>query len=224
MERHLDEELKDVKRRLLEMADLAIASIRKAIRAVKERKVNLVNEIFEMDRRIDEFEIENEEKCIELLALRQPVGTDLRFLVGAIKINNELERMGDHAVNIGQCALALAEKPHLKPLIDIPKMARLATEMLKDSINSFIENNAVKAKKVCERDDRVDELRDQIFRELLTYMMSDPTTIPRAMELILVSRNVERIADLSTNICEEVIYIAQARVIKHHAEEKGRTK
>jgi phosphate transport system protein len=224
MERHLDEELKDVKRRLLEMADLAIASIRKAIRAVKERKVNLVNEIFEIDRRIDEFEIENEEKCIELLALRQPVGTDLRFLVGAIKINNELERMGDHAVNIGQCALALAEKPQLKPLIDIPKMARLATEMLKDSINSFIENDAVKAKKVCERDDRVDELRDQIFRELLTYMMSDPTTIPRAMELILVSRNVERIADLSTNICEEVIYIAQARVIKHHAEEKGRTK
>jgi len=222
MERHLDEELKEVKVRLLEMADLAIESIRKAIRALKERNIRLVNEIFEIDHRIDEFEIENEEKCIELLALRQPVGTDLRFLVGAIKINNDLERMGDHAVNIGQCTLALADKAHIKPLIDIPKMARMATDMLKDSIDSFIENDAAKAKKVCERDDKVDGLRDQIFRELLTYMMSDPTTIPRAMELILVSRNLERIADLSTNICEEIIYIAQARVIKHHAEEKGR--
>ncbi len=219
MERHLDEELKDLKIQLLEMADLTIESIKRAVKALKDRNVGLANDIFEMDRRIDQFEIGIEEKCIELIALKQPVGTDLRFLVGAIKINNDLERMGDHAVNIAQCVIAIADKPHIKPLIDIPKMARLASDMLKDSINSFIESDPVKAKKVCERDDRVDELRDQVFRELLTYMMADPTTIPRAMELILVSRNLERIADLSTNICEEVIYIAQARIIKHHAED-----
>ncbi len=224
MERHLDEELKEVKVKLLEMADLTIESINKSIRALKERNIGVANEIFVIDRRIDQFEIEIEEKCIELIALRQPVSSDLRFLIGAIKINNDLERMGDHAVNIAQCVIALADKPHIKPLIDIPKMARLAKEMLKDSINSFIENNTVKAKKVCERDDKVDGLRDQVFRELLTYMMSDPATITRAMELILVSRNLERIADLSTNICEEVIYIAQARVIKHHAEERGKKK
>ncbi len=224
MARHLDEELKEVKVNLLEMADLTIESIGKAIRALKERDISLANEIFQIDRRIDQYEIEIEEKCIELIALRQPVSMDLRFLIGAIKINNDLERMGDHAVNIAQCVIALVDKPHVKPLIDIPKMARLAKDMLKDSINSFIENNAVLAKKVCERDDRVDQLRDQVFRELLTYMMSDPSTIPRAMELILVSRNLERIADLSTNICEEVIYIAQARVIKHHAEEKNKRK
>lgn len=220
MERHLDEELKGLKVKLLEMAELAVESIKKAVKALKDRNVTMANEIFEIDRRIDQFEIEIEEKCIELIALRQPVGPDIRFLVGAIKINNDLERVGDHAVNIAQCILAIADKPHIKPLIDIPKMARMATDMLRDSLNSFIESDVVKAKKVCERDDRVDELRDQIFRELLTYMIDDPSTITRAMELILVSRNLERIADLSTNICEEVIYIAQARIIKHHAEEK----
>jgi len=220
MERHFDEELKAVKERLLSMASLVVKSIQKAIEALMIQNSQMAEEVFEIDRKVDHFEIVNEEKCIELLALRQPMASDLRFLVGVIKINNDLERMGDHAVNMAQSVIAIADKPLLEPFREIPEMATLTTEMLRDSLDSFIEADAQKAKRVCERDSTVDELKKRILRELIDDMIEDPRVISQAMQFILVSRNLERIADLSTNISEEVIYITQARVIKHHAEEK----
>lgn len=220
MIRHFDEELKELKDKLIEMALLVETAIEKSITALKNRDVQLAEEIFSIDKKIDDFEIEIEDKCVSLIATRQPVGTDLRFLIGVIKINNDLERMGDHAVNIAQAVIQIADKPHIKPLIDIPRMAELSISMLKDSLTAFMENDWKLAKNVCERDDEVDKLRDQVFRELLTFMIEDPGTISRAIHLILISRNLERIADLSTNIGEDVIYISSARVIKHHLEER----
>jgi phosphate transport system protein len=222
MLRHFDEELKELKGRLLVMAGMVEQTIAKAIEALKKRNKKLAEGVYILDKKIDHLEIEIEERCIDLIALRQPVGSDLRFLIGAIKINNDLERMGDHAVNIADSVMVLADKPHLKPLIDIPRMARLAIGMLKDSLNSFVEGAEAKARDVCKRDDQVDRLAAQVFRELLSFMIENPKTIPRATQLILVSRNLERIADLSTNICEDVIYINQAKVIKHHAEEQNK--
>ena len=166
---------------------------------------------------MDRLEIEIEEDAITLIARHQPAAGDLRFLIGAIKINNDLERISDHGVNIAQSVISLAGQPDLKPLIDIPRMAELSMGMLKDSLDSFVNNDSEKARAVCRSDDQVDDLKDQIFRELLTYMMEKPDSIGRAMDLILISRNLERVADLSTNISEEEIYISEAKIIKHHA-------
>jgi phosphate transport system protein len=219
-QRHFDKELLQLKDKLLLMAARTEALINQAIDSLKQRDPKLAEDIFRLDKEIDALEVEIEEQAIALIALHQPTAGDLRFLIGAIKINNDLERIGDHGVNIAQSSMRLAMEPALKPLIDIPKMATLATGMLKDSLDSFVNSYPDKARDVCSRDDQVDNLKDQIFRELLTYMMEKPDTITRAMDLILVSRNLERIADLSTNICEETIYIAQAKVIKHHADQQ----
>ncbi|HTY07595.1 MAG TPA: phosphate signaling complex protein PhoU, partial [Candidatus Edwardsbacteria bacterium] len=207
-----------LKEKLLLMAARTEALINQAIESLKQRDPKLAEDIFRLDKEIDGMEVEIEEQAIALIALHQPTAGDLRFLVGAIKINNDLERIGDHGVNIAESAIRLSSEPPIKPLIDIPRMAALATGMLKDSLDSFVNSYPDKARAVCARDDQVDDLKDQIFRELLTYMMEKPDTITRAMDLILVSRNLERIADLSTNICEETIYIAEAKVIKHHAD------
>ncbi len=220
MQRHFDEELTELKCRLLMMAGMVEETIAKSIEALKKRSKKMAEGVYALDKKIDHLEIAIEERCIDLIALRQPVGSDLRFLIGTIKINNDLERMGDHAVNIADSVMVLADKPHLKPLIDIPRMARLAIGMLKDSLNSFVEGNVQTARDVCRRDDEVDRLAEQVFRELLTFMIENTHTITRATQLILVSRNLERIADLSTNICEDVIYIHEAKVIKHHADER----
>ncbi|MCU0605942.1 MAG: phosphate signaling complex protein PhoU [Candidatus Edwardsbacteria bacterium] len=218
-QRHFDLELLQLKEKLLMMAARTEALINQAIDSLKQRDPKLAEDIFRLDKEIDGMEVEIEEQAIALIALHQPTAGDLRFLVGAIKINNDLERIGDHGVNIAESAIRLSSEPAIKPLIDIPRMAALATGMLTDSLDGFVNSHPDKARVVCGRDDQVDELKDQIFRELLTYMMEKPDTITRAMDLILVSRNLERIADLSTNICEETIYIAEAKVIKHHAEE-----
>jgi phosphate transport system protein len=220
-QRHFDKELQELKQKLLLMAAKVEALINQSIEALKKKDNSLAQGVFAIDKEVDRLEIEIEDQAVALIARHQPAAGDLRFLIGAIKINNDLERIGDHGVNIAQSALKLSGQPDVKPLIDIPRMAQLATGMLKDSLDSFVENDPGKAKQVCERDDLVDDIKDQIFRVLLTYMMEKPETIGRAMELILVSRNLERIADLATNICEESIYIAEARVIKHHAEEAG---
>jgi phosphate transport system protein len=188
--------------------------------SLKDRNKALAAEVFALDKAIDLMEIEIEEEAISLIARHQPAAVDLRFLIGALKINNDLERIGDHGVNIAQSSIRLSDQPALKPLIDIPRMAALATGMLKDSLNSFVGSDPALAREVCRRDDQVDEFKNRIFRELLTYMMERPDTISRGMDLILVSRNLERIADLSTNISEEAIYIADASVIKHHADDK----
>ncbi len=218
-QRHFDKELLDLKQKLLLMAAKVEALINQAIEALKKKDDALAEGVLAIDREVDRLEIEIEEQAVALIALHQPAAADLRFLVGTIKINNDLERIGDHGVNIAQSAIKLSGQPDVKPLVDIPRMAQLAVGMLKDSLDGFVHSDPSKAKEVCERDDQVDDIKDQVFRVLLTYMMEKPETIGRAMELILVSRNLERIADLSTNICEETIYISEARIIKHHAED-----
>jgi len=158
---------------------------------------------------------------LKLLALRQPIATDLRFITSALKINSDLERIGDLSVNIAQRALDLMEHPLLKPLIDIPRMAQLAQKMVKDSLDAFVNRDADLARNVCMRDDEVDQLNHQIFRELLTYMIQDTKAITRAVDLILVGRHLERIADHATNISEDVVYLVKGKTIKHHIEEKN---
>jgi len=221
MDSHFDEELKKVKQNILKLAAMVEDSITKALEALKKRDPGLAKEVQEIDREVDKLEMSIEETCIELIARHQPVGSDLRFLIGVIKMNNDLERMGDHAVNISTTIEYLVDKPRIRPII-VWSMARVVKEMLTESVESFMNNDAVRAQKNCEHDSVVDEMRDETIRILLTHMIEEPEKITSAMSYILVAKNLERIADLTTNICEDVIYIAQARVIKHHAEAGGK--
>ena len=219
MERHFDQELEALKQQLLRMGGAAEAIVQKSVESLKRRDGGLADEIFADDRLIDRLEIDIEERCVSLLALRQPMAVDLRFITAALKISNDLERIGDHAVNIASSAKRLAAEPPLKPLIDIPRMAGLAGDMLREALDAFVRRDAATARRLVRRDDAVDDLNRQLFRELVSFMLEDPATITRAMELILVARNLERVADLATNVAEEVVFVAEARIIKHHAEE-----
>ncbi len=221
MERQFDEELKTLKERLLYMATLVEESIAMAIKGLKERNEDLAQEVLKREESVNLLDIEIDELCMRLFALRQPLASDLRFISSGMRIGIELERMGDLAVNIAERTLDLLKHPILKPLIDIPRMAALAQKMVRDSLTAFINGDEKLARSVCERDDEVDSLNDQILRELLTYMMQDPSTIGRAVGLILVGRHLERIADHATNIGEDVIYLVKGKTIKHHIEEKG---
>lgn len=218
MERPFDEELKGLKEKILEMASYAEESITFAVRCLKERNEELVSEVMRREEAINHLEIEIDELCMRLLALRQPMAADLRFITSAMKISSDLERIGDQAVNIIERTIELLRHPQLKPLIDIPRMADLAQKMVRDAINAFINRDDRLALDVCERDDQVDQLNEQVFRELLTYMMQDAETITRAVDLILVGRHLERIADHATNIGEDVIYMVKGKTIKHHIE------
>lgn len=220
MERHFDQELQGLKDALLAMGGRAEAVIQKSVEALKRRDPTLADEIFDDDRVIDRLEIDIDERCVSLLALRQPMAVDLRFIMGVLKISNDLERVGDHAVNIAGCSKRLLVEPALKPLVDIPRMADLASSMLRDALDAFVRRDAAAARQVIGRDDEVDNLNDQLFRELVSFMVEDTKTITRAMELVLVARNLERVADLATNVAEEVVFIAEARIIKHHADER----
>ncbi len=222
MERHFHEQLQELRATLTTMASMVEEAINKAVASLIDRDQELAKAVIAGDDAINDIELAVDEQCLKLIALHQPMAVDLRFIMSAIKINNDLERVGDHAVNIAERALALCEQEQLKPLIDIPRMAVLAQQMVKDSIHSFVKGDVAKARAVCVRDDEVDNLDDQVFRELLTYMSEDPRTISRALHLIIISKNLERIADLSTNIAEEVIFIYEAHTIKHHAEEKAK--
>jgi len=219
VERHFEQDLEALKEQLLRMGGRAEAIVGKSIEALRRRDPDLARQVFDDDHAIDRMEIDIEERCLRLLALQQPMARDLRFITAALKINNDLERVGDHAVNIAGGAIRLASLPPLKPLVDIPHMAKVAAEMLHEALDSFVRRDAARARQLVRRDDEVDQLNDQVFRELLTYMIEEPATISRAMELILVARNLERVADLATNVAEEVVFIAEARIIKHHAEE-----
>lgn len=218
MERPFDEELKLLKEKLLDMASRAEEQIGLAVRGLKDRKQEMACEVLEKEEAINRFDIEIDDMAMRLLALRQPMATDLRFITSAMKIGSDLERIGDLAVNIAERTLELLKSPQLKPLIDIPRMAEMAQEMVRDALNAFVNRDADLAKNVCQRDDQVDQLNNQIFRELLTFMMADATTIPRAVDLILVGRHLERIADHATNIGEDVIYMVKGKTIKHHIE------
>jgi phosphate transport system protein len=223
MERQFDEELKKLKEKLMQMASLAEESISLAVKSLKDRKEKLALQVFKGEEAINLLDVEIDNLGMQLMALRQPMAVDLRFINSAMRIAVELERIADLSVNIAERVLDLLKVPLLKPLIDIPRMAEMAQQMVNDSIDAFINRDDKLARNVCERDDEVDDLNHQIFRELLTYMMQDPTTIKRAVDLILVARHLERIADLATNISEDVIYYVKGKTIKHHCETNTRS-
>ena len=222
MERHFEAELHALRNRLLAMGSLAETMIHKGIKALVDRDQGLVQAVLAHEEEMDLLCIEIDDRCFTLLALRQPMASDLRFLVGAIKINSDLERIGDQAVSIALRSRSLITQPQLKPLIDIPRMTGVVQEMVRYSLDAFVRQDPELARDVIDRDDEVDNLRDQIFRELLTYMMGDATTIPRAIDLILISRNLERIADHATNIAEDVIYIVRGEDVRERGDKELR--
>ncbi|HHS12574.1 MAG TPA: phosphate signaling complex protein PhoU [bacterium] len=216
MERHFHEQLQELKNRLLEMGARVEKSIDLAIESLVRRDSPEAEKVIQADDIINQFEIEIDDRCLKLLALQQPMAGDLRFITSAMKINNDLERMGDHAVNIAERAVTLNSRPSLKPITELPKMAAIAVSMVRESLNCFVNGDAEKARELCKKDDEVDGYDDRIFHELLTYMTRDKGNVARALDLLMISKNLERIADLSTNIAEEVIFIYKAKTIKHH--------
>jgi phosphate transport system protein len=213
--RHFHEELDALKQTLLAMGALVEDQIGRAMQALVERDEELARRVIERDREVNAWDVQVDETCVTLLALHQPAAGDLRFLTTAMKIVTDLERIGDQAVNIAQRALELAPEPPLKPYVDLPRMAAKAQAMVKESLDAFVARDAARARAVCARDSEVDALKEQVFRELLTYMMADPTTIPRAIRLILISRFLERVADHATNIAEMVVYLVEGRMVRH---------
>lgn len=219
MERHFQRELESLKTTLIKMGSAAEENVIQALRAVTERDMELARNVIEMDQRVDDLEVEIDHAIIDLLALQQPVASDLRFIIAAQKINNDLERIGDHAVNIAQSTSRFAAAPGVD-MLDIPEMAELAKKMLRDALDCFVRLDPVHARAILDSDDRIDELDRNMGNKVTQLIKTNQRTLECGMELIQVSRNLERIADLATNIAEEVIFQAQARIVKHHADEK----
>ena len=208
-------ELVLLNKKLLEMASLVETMIAKSIKALREGNMILAQEVIRTDEQVNAMEVEIDNLCVKILALYQPEAKDLRTVTMIMKVNNDLERIGDHASSISRIALFMADYPPLKPLVDIPKMAEKAMEMLRESLDAFIRRNAQLAVEVCRKDDEVDNYEPQIVRELITFIMSDPSTLNRALRYIYVARHIERVADLATNIAENAYYIATGEVLKH---------
>jgi phosphate transport system protein len=218
-QRHFHEELAHLKQRLMALSSEAEEAIGNAVDALLRRDKGLALEVIRGDRTINTLESAVEEQAFQLIALHQPMARDLRLIFSAIKIVHDLERVGDHAVNIAQSAERLATFPHVVPEPEIVEMARLSRQMLSDALGAFVRGDPTLAREVCRRDDAVDALNDSVFRILLTHMMEDQRSIGPCMELLLVSRNLERVADLATNIAEDVVFVAEGKTIKHHAED-----
>jgi phosphate transport system protein len=217
--RHFHDQLSSLKEQLLGMSSKAEERTDLAVDALLTRDRDKANLVIAGDADLNRLEVAVEQAAVELLALQQPMARDLRFIIGAIKVSNDLERVGDHAVNIAESAIRLAEKPKISIRIpEIEVMARRARKMLSDSLDAFIRADGALGRKVCRDDDVVDSLHDSVFRVLLTHMMADPKTITPSLELLLVGRNLERIADLATNIGEDAVYLAEGKQIKHHQE------
>ncbi len=212
-----DEELKKLKETILKMGALVESAIRDSIRSLVDRENELAKALIERDHQINAFDVEIDEECIRLIALRQPMAGDLRFITTAMKITTDLERMGDLAVNIAERAIELNEEPILKPYIDIPKMSQIAQGMTRDSLDAFVRRDKKLAMDVIMRDDEVDDLKLEVLRELLFFMVQDPTTTSRAMKISFVAQYLERIADHATNIAEMVIYLVEGKIIRHMA-------
>ncbi len=217
LHRHFHEELAEVRSKLVAMSGAAEAALALSVEALLRRDSARAQEVITGDAAIDLLEVELEERAIGLLALQQPMARDLRTLTSVLRIATDLERVGDHAVNIAQSATRVAKRP-LMAEQEIVIMARLAREMLAESIDAFVRGDAVAGREICRRDDQVDALNRSVFRILLTHMMEDPQTISSGMEVLLVSRNLERVADLATNIAEDVVFLVEGKTIKHHAE------
>lgn len=214
---HFDDELAALKGRLKHMGTQAERMVQAAVRSLVSHKKEGLETVFALEQEVNALQVEIDTKALDLMALHQPVASDLRLLVMTIKISSEVERIADQAVNIAENTQIYLEHPPLKPLIDLPMMSEAALQMLHKSLDAFIRRDVAEAQEVLKADDTVDALKNQIFRELLTYMMSDPKTIQRALCLILIARNLERIGDHATNVAEEVIYLVQGRDVRHAA-------
>lgn len=220
MQRHFDEELEELRADILKMAVMAQEAIYKSTEALKNRDKFMAQALIDADDKIDELELLIDEKCIDLIARHQPMAKDLRFLATGMKLNAELERIADLAVDIAQRVLELVDKPLLKPLIDIPKLSEIAQNMVRDCIDAFVKKDITLAKKVVLSDSQADKLRNLVQEELINdYMIKDSKTISRAVPLLLIARHLERICDHATNIAEDVVYMVEGKVVKHHSEE-----
>ncbi len=220
--RHFDDLLVELRGRIVHMGTTAESMIEKAVKSLLDRSLGRHADVFKNEEEVNALHLEIDERVINLLALQHPMAADLRWVVMSSKIAGELERIGDQAVNVCQYTEELLKHPPLKPLIDIPLMADVSRRMLREGLDAFVRQDPALAQRVLDADDEVDAFKNQIFRELLTYMMADPGTIPRALALILVSRSLERVGDHATNIAEEVIYAVQGRDVRHHHEKKKR--
>jgi phosphate transport system protein len=220
MERHFEHDLEQLKERLLVMAGLAERAVHQSVQAVFEKSENLANRVLEEEPAINEMQIEIDDRVMQLVALQAPMAVDLRFVLCASRINSDLERIGDQAVNIAQSALRILRHPQVKPYVDLPQMSELAEGMVRESLNALVRRDADLAKCVLLRDDEVDHLRDQIFRELLSYMMENSAVVFPAFELVLITKNLERIGDHATNIAEDVIYMVVGRDVRHLAADR----
>ncbi|MDR3606194.1 MAG: phosphate signaling complex protein PhoU [Oligoflexia bacterium] len=215
MERHFESELRNLKQRILAMGGAVEASIEEATRALQERAPERFNRVFELEHSINQAHIEVDEACVNLLARQSPLAADLRFVVAVIKINTDLERMGDQAVNIAYNGRAYLEHPPLKPLVDIPKMAEEVRLMTRKALDAFVRQDRALAQEVLNCDDSVDRSKNEIFKELIQFMMKEPSVVPTAINLILIARNLERIGDHATNIAEDVIFLISGDDIRH---------
>ncbi len=215
---HFQEELDALKARLLEMGGLAEDRVRTAIQALVSREPALVVQVLDGDGPINQFHIEIDGRCVKLLALHQPMAVDLRMILSAVKINTDLERVGDLAINIAEAASRYLAHAPVKELVDIPRMADIAQGMLRDALDSFVRRDLDLAQRVLDQDDDLDHLKTQVFRDLLAFMLKDPQTIEPALDLILISRHLERIGDHATNVAEDVIYMVSAKDVRHHAQ------
>ena len=215
MQRHFDQELLDLKEKILRMGILVEEQVQGALRALIERDSDLARKIIANDRQVNTLDVEVDEDCLRLLALQQPAARDLRFITTAMKISTELERISDLAENICERAIELNEEPQLKPYIDIPRMANWSLRMVKEALDAFVNQDATLARKVCTDDDFVDDLTHQLFRELLSFMLENPQTITRAIRITFISKYLERIADHATNVAELVVYMVEGKIIRH---------
>ena len=212
-----ERKLLELRKELIDNATLVESMIDKSVRGLKEKNAELLQSVIDEDEpKANDYEIRIDEMCVSTIAQHQPATKPLRTILMILSISTSLERMADHAVTISESGLFLIKQPQVKPLMDIPRMSEVTISMLKNSIDSFVNEDAAMAMAVCERDNIVDALRTQIIRELVSYMISDPITIGRALHLMKIASNMERIADLATNICEDVIYMVEGKVIKHH--------
>ncbi len=212
----LEEKIIELKEKIIQYATLVKKMIEVSVESIIKKDASLANEVIDVyEPKVNEQEVILDEECIKIIALYHPEAKFLRIVMMIAKMVTDLERMGDKAVNIAESAIYLSDKPKVKPFIDIPRMTEETLKMLDDSITSIVNEDANLAYNVCSRDDLVDDLRDQILRELVTFMLSDASTIERALHLLRVARNLEKIADVTTNICEEVIYIKEGKMVKH---------
>jgi phosphate transport system protein len=214
-DKRYEEELKKLREEILYMGGLVEDQIQKAVKSLVDRDSELARVIIERDHEVNRLDVEIDEVCIRLLALHQPAGKDLRFITTGLKITTDLERIGDMAVNVCERALELNEEPQLKPYIDIPRMARIAQRMIRESLDAFVREDTDLALKVCKDDEEIDQLNSQIFREVISFMIEDPHTVSRAMKISSVSKYLERIADHATNIAEMVVFMVKGKSIRH---------